>query len=299
MIIHSSYPFPVRKVFLDPDKMEIAYVDVGKGATCLFFVHGFASYLPVWAKNIQSLQQYYRCIALDLPGHGLSSRDADYPYTISFYAETIYKCIQSLNLDKVILVGHSMGGQISIRLAIDYPELFSHLVLVAPAGFETFNLSEKLLLKQFTMPGIFNTSQYLKLVLNLKNYFHDLNEKEYVKLQEFSRDFYSIKENPNLPVVLYRSIGGMMDEPVFDDLQHLSMPTLVCFGKEDKLIPNKFFHHQSTETIAQKGAAQIPNVQLKLYDRCGHFLQYEYPARFSMDLYKFLNPLVFGKGFSQ
>ena len=125
-----------------------------KELPAFFLFNGFASYLPVWAKNIQSLQQYYRCIALDLPGHGLSSREASYPYTISFYAETIYKCIQSLNLDKVILVGHSMGGQISVKLAVDYPELFSHLVLVAPAGFEKFSLSEKLLLKQFTMPGI-------------------------------------------------------------------------------------------------------------------------------------------------
>lgn len=296
MIIHSSYPFPVRKIFLD--NIEIAYVDVGKGSACLVFVHGFASYLPVWSKNIQSLQKYYRCIALDLPGHGLSSREASYPYTISFYADTIQKCLQSLDLEQVVLVGHSMGGQISIKLALDYPALFSHLVLVAPAGFETFTLSEKLLLKQFTMPGIFNTSQYLKWVLNLKNYFHELNENEYIKLKEFSRDFYSMKDNPNLPVVLYRSVGGMMDEPVFDDLHKLTKPTLVCFGKEDKLIPNKFFHQQSTTSIAQKGVEQIPRAQLKLYERCGHFLQYEYPARFSMDLYKFLNPLIFGKGFS-
>lgn len=293
MIIHTNYPFPVRKLFLD--QMEIAYIDVGKGQECLVFVHGFASYLPVWAKNIKSLQNYYRCVALDLPGHGLSSSSAHFSYSISFYADTIHQLIEYLKIPKVVLVGHSMGGQISIKLALKHAELFSHLILVAPAGFETFTATEQLLLKQFTLPGIFNTSQYLKLVLNLKNYFHQLNEQEYAKLKEFSRDFYSLREHPNLPVVLYRSVKGMMDEPVFDDLPQIKAPTLVCFGKEDRLIPNRLLHQLSTESVARRGVEKIPQAQLKLYEHCGHFLQYEYPARFSMDLYKFLNPLVFGK----
>lgn len=293
MIIHQDYPFPVRKLFLD--QMEIAYVDVGKGSQCLVFVHGFASYLPVWAKNIQSLRKYYRCLALDLPGHGLSSSHADYSYSISFYAETVTNLLKALGLSKIVLVGHSMGGQIAVKIALKYPEYLSHLILVAPAGFETFSPAEQILLKQFAAPGIFNTSQYLKLILNLKNYFYELNEKEYTKLQEFSRSFYSLRENPLLPIVLYRSVKGMMDEIIFELLPEIKVPTLICFGKEDRLIPNRLLHRESTETIARRGTAQIPDAQLKLYAHCGHFLQYEYPVRFSMDLYKFLNPLIFGK----
>ena len=292
MIIHSDYPFPVKKTFLNND-IEIAYMDIGKGDQTLVFIHGFASYSPVWAKNIAVLSKYFRCLALDLPGHGLSSV-GDYSYSISFYADIIKSWLSSLHLPKVILIGHSMGGQIAIHLAIKDPVLMSHLVLVAPAGFETFHQTQIMLMNQLTAAGIIGSSQYFKLVLNLKNYFYSLNEKEYEKLNEFNRDFYSLNDNPNLIKVLNRSIKGMTKEPVFQDLDKLSMPVLVYFGKNDNLIPNRLLNnHQTPVEIAEKACKIIPDCQLKIYDKCGHFLQYEYPSRFNIDLYKFLHPQIF------
>ncbi len=293
MIIHSDYPFPVRRMFFE-DEMEVAYVDVGNADTVLVFIHGFASYAPVWARNISLLKKYYRCVALDLPGHGLST-SGDYPYTIDFYKSVIVDWMRRIDLDKkVVLIGHSMGGQISIRLALDHPELFSHLILVAPAGFEVFSDTDKFLLQQFTASGIIGTSQYLKWVLNLKNYFYQLNEQEYEKLREFTRDFYSQRDHPNLNKVLSRSIKGMTEAPVFDELSDIALPTLVFYGNNDKLIPNRMLHPGTTEEVAQKGCERIPDCRLVLYKKCGHFLQYEYAARFNIDLYKFLNPKIFG-----
>ncbi len=291
MVIHSDYPYPVRQVQLEED-LKIAYVQVGKGTETLLFVHGFAGFLPIWERNLERLQKYYQCIALDLPGHGLSS-SGDYPFTIAFYAEVIERFIRKLGLKKVILIGHSMGGQISIRFSLAYPELVSRLVLVAPAGFETFTETEKFFISSTISSGIFNAAQYFKNFFNLKNFFFDLSEREYAKLQDFSRDFYSLKDNPHLLKVLTRSSKAMLEEPVFEELADLNMPVLVCFGKKDQLIPNPLIHPETTEAVARRGAEQIRDCQLKLYPRGGHFLQYEQAPRFNIEVYKFLNPSVF------
>ncbi len=293
MVSPQEYPFPVQYATLT-DGMRIAYAESGTGPRTLVFVHGFASYLPVWSKNMEVLHRYYRCLALDLPGHGLSDR-GDFPYSLPFYAEVLKKWLLQIGgAGPFVLVGHSMGGQISMRLSLDAPELISHLVLVAPAGFETFSDTERMVLQNMTTGSILQSSQYYQWVLNLKNYFYQLNEKEYEKLREFSRDFYSLQENPNLPKLIYRTVKGMLDNPVYPELPRLELPCQIFFGKKDRLIPNPVLRRNvATEDIARRGAGQISGSQLKLYENCGHFLQYEFPSRFNIDLYKFLNPLTY------
>ncbi len=291
MVIHSDYPYPVRQLTLDGGH-KIAYIQVGKGEKTLLFVHGFAGFLPIWERNIERLKKYFTCIALDLPGHGLSS-SGDYPFTMAFYAQSIQEFITKLGLKKVVLVGHSMGGQISIRLALNQPELVSELVLIAPAGFETFTASERFFLGNLISSSVFNAAQYFRNWFNLKDFFFDLDEKEYAKLEEFSRDFYSLKDNPYLLKVLTRSSQSMLNHPVFDELNQLQMPVLVCFGKQDKLIPNPLIHHESTQKVAERAAAQVPDCQLRIYDKGGHFLQFEQAASINIEIYKFINPETF------
>ncbi|HAS40173.1 MAG TPA: alpha/beta hydrolase [Microscillaceae bacterium] len=287
------YSYPIQKTIIGDD-IDLAYVQLGEGDQTLVFIHGFASHIPVWEHNLNILRKYYRCLALDLPGHGLSAK-GDFSYSLDFYGQIVKQWLDKLGIQKAVLVGHSMGGQISIRLALQYPDLFSRLVLVAPAGFETFTATEKTLLAQFASGNILASSQYLKWVLNLKNYFYNLNEKELAKLNELNRDFFSVTENQYLPQILAGSIQGMMNAPVFDQLSNLALPTLIFFGKNDQLIPNKLLHAtQTTERIAQQGTSQIPQSKLILYNQCGHFLQYEQPSRFNIDVYKFLNPHIFG-----
>lgn len=289
MIVRSEYPFPVKKMFLEGGP-TLTYIDVGKGPQTLIFVHGLANFLPIWARNIQILKKYYRCIALDLPGHGLSSSD-DYPYTISFYQEILKAWLDELAIPPAVLIGHSMGGQISVRMLVDYPEHFSHLILVAPAGFETFSASEVFLLNQWIN---FGESEYLKGMFEPRNYFHKMREREYVLLKEFFESFYAVSERPKLLRTLSRSMKGMLDEPIFEDLPQISVPTLVLFGKEDQLIPNRALHRGRAEQVARAGTEAIAGSQLRLYPLCGHFLQFEMPSRFNIDVYKFLNPKIFG-----
>src|SRR5436190_1892092 len=118
MKIEMNYHYPVQYVSLFND-IEICYIDEGKGAETLLFIHGMAYYGNVWFLQIEQLKKKYRCIAVDLPGCGLSSR-GDYPYSMLFYSEVIAKFCAALQLDNVILCGHSMGGHVGIVTALRY-----------------------------------------------------------------------------------------------------------------------------------------------------------------------------------
>ena len=128
------YPYQTGELTLS-NGCTVKYIDEGQGTETIFFIHGLANYALCWQRNIEALKANYRCIALDLPGNGLSDH-GDYSYSIDFFAECAVEVIQSLQLKNVCLAGHSMGGQIAIAAALKYPTLVSRLILCAPAGFE-------------------------------------------------------------------------------------------------------------------------------------------------------------------
>lgn len=117
-------------------------MDEGKGEQVLLFIHGLASYSQCWEKNLETLKENYRCIAIDLPGNGFSAY-GNFAYSISFFVASLKEFIDELKLKNICLVGHSLGGQIAIKYTALYPEKIHSLVLCAPAGFETFTGFEK------------------------------------------------------------------------------------------------------------------------------------------------------------
>src|SRR5690554_6525675 len=136
-----AYPYDVQKVEIS-NGIEIAYMDEGQGSETIIMIHGLGSYAPAWKKTIEGLKENYRCIAIDLPGYGISTQ-GDFSGSMTFFADAVNEFAEALNLDNVVLAGHSMGGQFAIVAALKYPELVSKLVLVAPAGIETFSEGEK------------------------------------------------------------------------------------------------------------------------------------------------------------
>lgn len=278
-----KYPFDTK--YIKVDNCDIAYVDEGSSENVLLFIHGLGSYLKAWSRNIPELKNYFRCIALDLPGYGKSSKQI-HSGDVSFYVGIINKFNTKLNLKNVSLVGHSMGGQIALAYAIDYPNQLSQLIVVAPAGFETFNEEEIKYIKKNISPEIlFKTSDH-QIRLNYQfNFFQMPREAE-----EMISDRIAIKldeEFFNHCTVVSNSLFGLLNAPVFNQLKEIEIRTLILFGKEDLLIPNKSIHQTSTEEIAKIGASQIKDGKVILLEECGHFLQYEKPKEFNSYLISF------------
>lgn len=278
-----KYPFDTK--FIKVKNYDIAYIDEGDSENVLLFIHGLGSYLKAWDRNIPELKNHFRCIALDLPGYGKSSKHI-HSGEVNFYVEVLKEFINKLNLKCVSLVGHSMGGQIALAYVLRNPKQVVKLILAAPAGFETFNQDEIELIKKIISPEILSKTSNNQIRLNYQfNFF-----KMPVEAEEMIADRIAIKTDEdfyNHCTIVSNSLFGLLNAPVFDQLKEINTPTLIFFGKDDLLIPNKSIHQTTTEVIASRGASQIKNSKVILLDECGHFLQYEKPDEFNARLISF------------
>jgi pimeloyl-ACP methyl ester carboxylesterase len=240
---------------------DIAYLDAGpEKAPVLLFLHGLGDTARIWTFPIKELQKTYRCLAIDLPGHGHSGT-TNFNYQMYAYAAVVSEFMDVLQLTSLTLAGHLMGGQIGIILALQIPARIEKLVLVAPAGFERFTEAEK------------------KMMAFGATYSNGWNGGG-------GND--TIEKVAQRQTAMQRSLEGMLAEPIFDYLPQLNMPALVIFGEQDAFIPNRYLHPVSTASVARAGASQIPNAELHLFPRCGHYPQAEQPEHFNRTLQFFL-----------
>ena len=280
-----NYPYETKvlKVFND---IEVAYVEQGEGEQTILFIHGLGSYIPAWYKNIEALKSSYTCIAIDLPGYGKSSK-GKYDYDMKFFADVVASFIKEKGLQKVTLAGHSMGGQVSITTALYYAELVQNLVLVAPAGFETFHEGQKEWFREIlTSRGVMLTpveSIQSNIAYNFYNYQPDASFMITDRIamrsaEDFEWYCYAVVQ----------SISGMVDQPVFDFLKEVEQPTLVLFGENDNLIPNRFLNPGTTRKVAERGVEQMSNASLKMIPNTGHFAMFESADVVNNEIRRFL-----------
>src|SRR6185503_2679401 len=118
--------------FIDIDGSRIHYVDKGSGAP-IVMIHGLDAQLRHLTHSmVDLLANDYRVIAIDMPGAGNSTRAKGQSAALATQAEIVVKLIQKLDLKPPLLVGHSMGGAVSLAVALDHPDLVRGLVLIAP-----------------------------------------------------------------------------------------------------------------------------------------------------------------------
>ncbi len=273
-----DYGFPVKYALSDP---RVAYVDVGRGPSALILVHGLASDAGFWRYNIPALAERYRVIAVDLPGYGRSEKSADYPYTLTFFAETLHRLIQELQLTDVTLVGQSMGGQIAMVMALEDPDDVDRLVLVSPAGIETFNDGEGEWLRNvYTISGIRKTPEDA-IRRNLAINFYNWSDRLEWMVEERARLAKSEEEFNQFAYAVKECVGAMLDEPTAPYLERIRQPTLVVYGKYDGLIPNPYLHPGPARSVYQEAEERIPNSTLVEIDDAGHLVMIERPEAFN------------------
>lgn len=119
----------------------VNYVDVGEGeATPVVFVHGLAGQWQNWIETIPRVAQDRRVLALDLPGFGMSEMPHDGEVTIQGYGRVVKRFCEALGLERVALVGNSMGGFIAAEMTIQDPDRVERLVLISAAGLTSSNV---------------------------------------------------------------------------------------------------------------------------------------------------------------
>jgi pimeloyl-ACP methyl ester carboxylesterase len=117
------------KIAVHNDGVNIAYTDTGKNDTTLLFVHGWCINKSYWTNQAAYFGKRYRTVAIDLPGFGQSGKNRNQWNTLAF-SRDVDSVIRQLKLKKVILVGHSMSGDVVLQAAVDNPKQVIGLVVV-------------------------------------------------------------------------------------------------------------------------------------------------------------------------
>ena len=221
------------------NEIEIAFTDEGKGEV-LLFIHGLASYLPAWNKNINELKSQYRCIAIDLPGFGKSSKP-NAPISMEFYAEIIKDFCQKMKLK--------------------YPKLIKQMILFAPAGLETFNKGQKQWFRDVMSADAVRLTTAEQIRVNYYFNFYRMPRDAGFMVQD-RLNIRSCSDFSNFCHHVVQGVNAMVNQPVFEFLPNINQRTLVVFGAQDNLIPNRFLHGGKAETVGKKGVAQMKNASL-------------------------------------
>ncbi len=283
-----EYQFPVKTTSVK--RTNFAYIDLGdpKNKEVLVFLHGLNGYVPIWNKNIEELSKEYRCIAVDLPGFGRSEK-GELPINIFFYADLLIKFLDGLKVKEATLVGHSMGGQIAMNLAMRHSQRFKRLVLISPTGIEPFSAQER----QAFYDNVKLATTKEKSDDALRADFARLFFKTPTDAEFMLRDRLAMRRATDYDGYCHavaRSMIGMVELPTWEMLEGLRQPTLVIMGKNDKLIPNQFFHvMQKPQDIGELAKSRMNKATLQMIDKCGHFPQWEHPDAVNIAIIEFLN----------
>ncbi|QNQ21282.1 alpha/beta fold hydrolase [Kosakonia sp. SMBL-WEM22] len=234
------------------------YRDIGEGPT-LLFAHGLFASHHIFAAQLQALSHAYRCIVLDMPGHGLSGYDPT-GWTLDDLSRDLALMIDELALGKVTIVGQSQGAMVALRLAARHPEQLAGLVLIGtsaraelPERLENWRSQRETLLtgSHAAREALFTTIQgYVNGAEWLQHHSHEA-AGERAMMHDHDRE----------------GLALALDAAVFNrgDITHLlptiTAPTLVIVGEEDRATPVE---------LSKEIAALLPDAHLLTLAKTGH-----------------------------
>jgi pyruvate dehydrogenase E2 component (dihydrolipoamide acetyltransferase) len=214
-----------------PDGRTIRYLTVGDGGLPAVFIHGFGGDLTSWQFNQPIIAQDRTTYALDLPGHGGSSKELK-DGSLSELVSGIVEALNLLQLEKFHLVGHSLGGAVAASIAIAMPDRVATLSLIAPAGLGSE--IDTSYLKDFI------TAQRTRdLQRCLGRLFHDPAAVS----RQMADDMAQYKRLDGVPQALQRIADNCLSLKTEDDhlrqISTLPMSVIVVWGKDDAILSSE------------------------------------------------------------
>ena len=254
--------------------LDIAYLrnqEVSAGDT-IVMIHGFGANKDNWTRLAGHLTDDFNVYAIDLPGHGDSSKPLDIGYRLEDQAGYVAKILEALSVEDAHIMGNSMGGAITALYAANYPGKVKSAVLFDPAGILEYE------------------SELVDLVMEGDNPLIPKKPGDFERLMEFALEKEPFVPWPIMGVMEERAIANRdINEVIFaairdagfesdfrNAITRIQAPVLIIWGKEDRVI-----NYRNGEVFA----AAIPNARLELMDGIGHAPMVEAPAE-SAELFR-------------
>jgi pimeloyl-ACP methyl ester carboxylesterase len=256
------------------DNLEIAYLrnhQAVNGDT-IVMIHGFGANKDNWTRLAGHLTDDFNVYAIDLPGHGDSSKPLDIGYRLEDQAGYVAQILEALSVDDAHIMGNSMGGAITALYAANHPGKVKSAVLFDPAGILEYE------------------SELVDLVMEGDNPLIPKKPGDFERLTEFALEKEPFVPWPIMGVMEERAIANReVNEVIFaairdagfesdfrNAITRIQAPVLIIWGKEDRVI-----NYRNGEVFA----AAIPNARLELMDGIGHAPMVEAPAE-SAELFR-------------
>jgi magnesium chelatase accessory protein len=265
-----------ERCYLYLDGLRLSYLETGvasEGRPSLVLLHGLLGSAATFLPFMNELGGDLHVIALDLPGAGLSDRGVDLAADLKSTANLVARILDELSLDKPIVLGHSHGGAIALRLAAKNPERLTSLALLAPAHpffveaapVVRFYLSLPGRLFAYTMPWF---PQWLQMI-GLRRMAGKQSWDSPERLAPYRQNLRVPGTISHLLKLLRTwhedmgALGRLLRKP-------LSTPTLVLWGSEDRAVP---------VYTARELCARLEQPQLHVFEGIGHRPAEETPAQ--------------------
>jgi len=297
-----TYPFPVHYITVNAQQqnLKMAYMDVQPNVPAnghaVLLLHGKNFNGAYWEQTANALAvKDYRVIIPDQIGFGKSSKPAQFQYTFQLLAQNTRNILDSLGINKIIVVGHSMGGMVAVRFSLMYPQLVSKLVLVNPIGLEDWKVH---------VPYVDIDKQYKKELsqtyeslkkYQVENYYHGTWKPAYDKWLNLLAGWTLDKNYPTVAWNNALTSDMVFTQPVCYEFKNIAAPTLLIIGQADRTAIGK--ENASPEVKKQLGnypllgraaQQQIKNSKLVEIPGVGHLPHIEAFDQFINPLLKFL-----------
>lgn len=235
-------------------------------------VHGIAGSALLWQANLSAIGARHKVFAVDLPGHGRSGKPGE-RYDIDFFTRSLLGFLDACGLERVVLAGHSLGGHVCLKLALERPERVAKLVLIDSGGFGpeialgflqpllagvTREATETMLRGLFADPAMVNRSMVD------------------ASFEALSRPgaWEAVRS-----AVESAAPRGIQVESLAERLPELRVPVLIAWGGRDAVIP---------PARGMEAHSRLPGAELWIAENAGHCPQIEAASDFNERLLKFL-----------
>lgn len=259
------------------DGTEWPYLEGGPSdGEVLVLVHGFGADKDNWSFAAQHFTGTYRLIAPDLPGFGENDLSADRDYSIKAQTHRLMRFLDALGIHKCHIGGNSMGGFIALQTALDHGDRLTSLTLLNNAGVASANESE---LQQLASDG--KSPLVVRALEDVDRLMAFVTHKPRPIPRQFKKVMYedARRREALLDKIFWAIAADSLENPVNDRLHEVRCPTLVIWGKHDRLID------VSAVDVLTK---RIAGCEAVVFDHVAHVPMIEDPAAYAKAHVEFL-----------
>jgi pimeloyl-ACP methyl ester carboxylesterase len=267
------HSLPQERIIELPGNISLSYAEQGSPeGTPVIFLHGYTDSWHSFDSVLANLPKSLHAFAISQRGHGNSDRPLS-GYSPGDFSNDVAAFIKKLDLGPVILVGHSMGGVVVQRFAMDHPQLTKAVVIIGSAT---------------SVKNFSSVKEFVEMVNQLNDPIEPAFAEEFQKstlATPIDNNYYKelVSESLKVPARVWKAIlNDLMNYDPYGELNNIRKPTLIIWGDQDI-----FCNRESQDGLLKS----IKGSRLLVYNGTGHAVHWEEPKRFSDDLLAFISTL--------